>query len=177
MNSFVYNMEELLSICSRSIVAPDRITMEANKMMTIINDRNLEQKFIVEGCETLSLLASSFLRSGYDSFIVNYAYETGINHWVSGFKRRDELIKYCEFCVKHGDECLDNIRNTLAIQLEIENKMTTDEIYDLNVKKLEFKREMLNFITVQDHITNYIKLSLIVNSLKEFFKEYYKGLN
>jgi hypothetical protein len=193
-NSLVHNMEELLAICSRSIVAPDIITMEANRIITIMNDRNLEQKFNVEGCETLSLLASSFIRSGYDSFIVNYARKTGINHRVSGFANKDELIKYCEFCVEYGDESLSKIRNTMMMQLEIENRMTKDEICNLNIKKFKLKKEILlrindfetkkpfceayqNLITVQDQITNYIKLSLLVNSLKKFFKEYYKGLN
>jgi hypothetical protein len=31
--------------------------------------------------------------------------------------------------------------------------------------------------TVQDQVLDYIKLSLLVNALKEFFKKYYKGLN
>ena len=170
VNSLVHNMEELLAICSRSIIAPNMITMEANKTIAIMNDRNLEQKFIVEGCETLSLLASSIIRSGYDSFIVNYAHKTGINHRVSGFANKDELIKYCEFCVEYGDASLSKMRNIIMKHLEIENRMTKEEICNLNIKKQ-------NLITVQDKVTNYIKLSLIINSLKQFFKEYYKGLN
>ena len=68
----VHNIEELLSMCSRSIVAPDMIITEANRIMSIMNDHNLEQKFIVQECEALSLLASSFVRSGYDFFIITY---------------------------------------------------------------------------------------------------------
>lgn len=194
VNSLVYNTEELIAACSRSIVAPDMIIIETNRIMAIMNDRNIDRKFIVDGCETLSILASSFLRSGYDSFITKYADKTGINHGESGFANKEELIKYCEFCVKDGDEILGRIRAAVMEQLEIENRMTKDEICNLNIKKFELKKEILrgikdfelkkafcesyqNLITVQDQITDYIKLSLLVNSLKEFFKEYYKGLN
>ncbi len=194
VNSLDSSIEELLSICSRSIVVPDIITMEANKIMSIMNDHNLEQKYIVEGCETLSLLASSFIRSGYDSFLINYAREEQSNHWVSSFANKNELIKYCEICVEYGDESLRKMKNSIMTQLEIENHMTKDEIYNLNIKNYEFKKRTLletnnnetknpsnetfqNPITVQEQITNYIILSLLVNSLKEFFKKYYKGLN
>ena len=169
-------MEDLLTVCSRSIVAPDLIITEAARIITIMNDRSLEQKFIVEGYETLSVLASGFFRSGYDSFHEKYACESGIDHRESGFIGRDELIKYCEFCVAYGDECLDKIKNTLMAQLEIENRMTKHEIFDLN-NKSGFSETDLQSITVQNQIIDYIKLSLLVNSLKEFFKEYYKGLN
>lgn len=174
MHTLVHNMEELLDVCSRSIVAPNMIILEANRIMAIMNDRNLEQKYIVEGCEKLSLLAAGFIRSGFDSFIANYAGKSGINHRVSGFANKNELLQYCEFCVEFGDTSLGKIRNTLMAQLELENNMTRDEICYLNIKKVEFDR---NLITVQAQITDYIKLSLLVNSMKEFFKEYYKGLN
>jgi hypothetical protein len=174
MNSLIHNMEELLDVCSRSIVAPNMIILEANRIMSIMNDLNLEQKYIVEGCEKLSLLASGFIRSGFDSFIVNYAKKSGINHRISGFANKNELIQYCEFCVEFGDASLGRIRNTLMAQLEIENNMTRDEICYLNIQRVEADR---NLVTVQDQITDYIKLSLLVNSLKEFFKEFYKGLN
>lgn len=174
VSSLVQNMEELFDICSRSIVAPDRIILEANRIMKIMNDQNLEQKYIVEGCESLSLLASGFLRSGYDSFVINYASRTGVNHSASGFANKDELLKYCEFCVEHGDESLGKIKESILMQLEIENRMTQGEIRDLNLKKLRLNE---NLITVQDQIINYIKISLLVNSLKEFFKKYYRGLN
>ena len=125
--------------------------------------------------------------------IENYALKTGINHWLSGFASKDELIKYCEFCVEYGDEMLRRIRYTAMKQLEIEDRMTKDEICKLNIKKLESEIEVRlqtinsdtnnpfceacqNLITVQDQVTNYIKLSLIVSALKEFFREYYKGL-
>lgn len=194
VNSLMYNTEELIAVCSRSIVAPDMIIIETNRILAIMNDRNIDQKFIVDGCETLSVLASSFLRSGYDSFITKYADKTGIDHGESGFADKEELIKYCEFCVKDGDEILGKIRTAVMVQLEVENRMTKDEICNLNIKKFELKKEILrgikdfelekafcesyqNLITVQDQVTDYIKLSLLVNSLKEFFKEYYKGLN
>ncbi len=173
LNSFVHNMEDLLALCGRSIVVPDMIALEVNRILSILNDHNLEGKYIVTGCEALSVLASGFLRSGYDSFIINYTLRTGINHLTSGFGSKDELIKYCEFCVEYGEENLRAIENTLLKQLELENGMTKDEIFALNIRRL--KRN--DIITVQDQITNYIKLSLLVNSLKDFFKEYYKGLN
>lgn len=193
-NALVHNMEDLLAVCSRSIVEPDMIIMEATRIMTLMNDQSLEQKYIVEGYETLSLLASSFIRCGYDSFVVNYARKAGINHLASGFSNKDELLKYCEFCVEHGDESLDRIRNTIMEQLEIENAMTKNEIFHLNRRKFELRKEILlgindsitrikcceayqNLVTVQDQIINYIRLSLLVNSLKEFFRKYYKGLN
>jgi hypothetical protein len=192
--SLVHNMEELLAVCSRSIVAPDMIIIETNRLLALMNDRNVDRKFVVDGCERLSFLASGFLRSGYDSFIISYAHKTGINHWTSGFSNKDELISFCEFCVKYGDESLGRIKNDILMQLEVENRMTKDEICNRNIKKFELKQEIMrgisnfeirkafcdsyqNLITVQDQITNYIKLSLLVNSLKEFFKEYYKGLN
>lgn len=174
VNSLVHNMEELLDACSRSIVAPNMIVIEANRIMAIMNDCNLEQKYIVRGCEKLSLLASGFIRSGFDSFTANYECKSGINHRTSGFANKNELIQYCEFCVEYGDESLRKIRNTLMAQLEIENNMTRDEICYLNIRRYENDRDL---ITVQDQITDYIKLSLLVNSMKEFFKEYYKGMN
>ncbi|MBR0599634.1 hypothetical protein [Sinanaerobacter chloroacetimidivorans] len=189
-----HNIEELLAVCSRSIVSPDMIVMEANRIMANMNDCNLEPKFIVEGCESLSILASSFIQNEFDSLIVNYAHKSGINHWISGFANKNELIKFCEFCVEYGEETLSKTRNTMMMQLEIENGMTKDEICDLNRVKFELKKKILlgsddvetrklfcetyqNLITVQDQITNYIILSLLVNSLKEFFKSHYKGLN
>lgn len=162
-------MENLLAVCSRSIVAPDTITTEVSRIMSIVNDCNLEQKYIVSGCETLSLLATGFIRSGYDSFIIDYERKTGINHLIAGFSSKEELIQYCEFCVEYGEECLEDLRNSMLAQLEIENGMTKDEIRILNMKKYEF--------TVQDQLTRYVKLVLLVNSLKEFFRKYYKGLN
>ena len=168
-NSLICNMEDLLAVCSRSIIAPDMITTEVSRIMSIVNDSNLEQKYIVSGCETLSLLASGFIRSGYDSFVVDYERKTGINHSVAGFSNKEELIKYCEFCVEYGEESLEGLRNSMLAQLEIENGMTKDEIRILNMKKFEF--------TVQDQLTRYVKLSLLVNSLEEFFRKYYKGLN
>jgi hypothetical protein len=174
-NFLICSMEDLLTICSRSIVAPDMIMTEVNRIMSIVNDRNLEQKFIVRGCESLSFLASGFLRSGYDSFISVYERKTGINHTVSGFSNKDELIQYCEFCVEYGEESLVRLRKSLLAQLEIENRMTKAEICSLNIRR--FEESYGNLLTVQDHITSYIKLSLLVNSLKEFFKKYYKGMN
>ncbi|HWQ80245.1 MAG TPA: hypothetical protein VN381_15565 [Anaerovoracaceae bacterium] len=171
-NALVHSVEELLAVCSRSIVAPNMIILEANRIMTILNDQNVEQKFIVEGCEKLSLLAAGFIRSGFESFTADYARKSGIDHMASGFANRNELVKYCEYCVEHGDESLHRIRYSLMSQLELENGMTEDEIRSLNVKK---SGSDLN--TVQDQMTDYIKLSLLVNSLKEFFKQYYKGLH
>ena len=174
VNVLVHNMEELLDVCSRSIVAPNMIVIEANRIMAIMNDGNLEQKYIVKGCEKLSLLASGFIRGGFDSFIANYERKSGIDHRSSGFSNKNELIQYCEFCVEFGDESLSKIRKTLLTQLEIENNMTRDEICHLNIKRFENDRDLM---TVQDQIIDYIKLSLLVNSMKEFFKEFYKGLN
>lgn len=171
-NALVHSVEELLAVCSRSIVAPNMIILEANRILAIMNDQNMEQKYIVQGCEKLSLLASGFIRSGFESFTADYARKSGIDHLVSGFADRNELIKYCEYCVEHGDEALGRIRNALMSQLELENGMTEDEIRSLNVRKSGSGPN-----TVQDRITDYIKLSLLVNSLKEFFKQYYKGLN
>ncbi len=168
-NSLICNMEDLLAVCSRSIVAPDMITTEVSRIMSIVNDRNLEQKYIVRGCETLSLLASGFIRSGYDAFTVDYERKTGLNPLDNGFSNKEELIQYCEFCVEYGEENLGKLRDSMLAQLEIENGMTKDEILILNLKRYEF--------TVQDQLTSYVKLSLLINSLKEFFRKYYKGLN
>lgn len=165
--------EDLLRVCSRSIVAPDKIILEANRLMNLLNDPDLEQKYLVQGCETLSLLASGFVRSGNDSIINHYAQKSGIDHSASGFESKDQLIKFCEFCVEYGEESLNRIRKNIMSQLEIENGMTKDEIYSLNVRK----ESECRLVTVQEQITNYIKLSLLVNSLKDFFREYYKGLN
>ena len=63
-NALVHSVEELLAVCSRSIVAPSMIILEANRILAILNNQNLERKFIVEGCEKLSLLAAGFIRSG-----------------------------------------------------------------------------------------------------------------
>lgn len=170
-NSLEYSLEELLTICSRSIVAPDRIVMETNRIIELMNEPDLDRKYIVEGCETLSLLASSFMRSGYDSYLAHCAHSEKM-HWMTGYTNKNELIEYCELCVEFGEESLRKIKNALMAQLEIENTMTRDEINDLNIKKYE-----QHFITVQEQLTNFIVLSLLVNSLKKFFKEYYKGLN
>lgn len=167
--SLIQNMEELLTVCSRSIVAPEKVTSEAGKVITIMNDPNLDRKFLVAGCESLSLIAYGFIRCGYDSFIIAYAGKTGVDHFESGFTDKNELIKFCEFCVEYGGEILIELGNKLQTQLEIENGMTKDEILNLNLYR--------NTITVQDHMINYIKLSLLLNSLSEFFKKYYKGLN
>ncbi len=172
-NSSPGGTEDLLRVCSRSIVAPDKIILEANRLMNLLNDPDLEQKYLVQGCETLSLLASGFVRSGNDSIISHYAQKSGIDHSASGFESKDQLIKFCEFCVEYGEESLNRIRKNIMSQLEIENGMTKDEIYSLNVRK----ESECRLVTVQEQITNYIKLSLLVNSLKDFFKEYYKGLN
>ncbi len=167
--SLVQNMEELLNICSRSIVAPERITKEVSRIMTAEGAHDLEVKYIVEGCESLSFLASRFFRNGFDSFVTDYACITGIDHMTQGFANKDELLSFCEFCVSYGVESLERLRNSLMTQLEIENGMTKDEIFSLNTYH--------NEITVQDQIINYIKLSLLINSLAEFFRKYYKGLN
>lgn len=167
--SLVRNMEELLTVCSRSIVAPEVITREVSRVMAAMDDRTLEPKFIVEGCESLSFLASCFIKNGFDTFVTDYARMTGINHMTRGFASKDELLSFCEFCVSHGVECLDRSKRALMTQLEIENGMTRDEIFSLNTYH--------NEITVQDQIINYIKLSLLINSLTEFFKKFYKGLN
>jgi hypothetical protein len=171
-NDLVHSVEALLAVCGRSIVAPNMIILEANKILSVMNDQNVERKFIVNGCEKLSLLAVGFIRSGFESFTADYALKYGIDHMRSGFADRNELIKYCEYCVEYGDETLGRLRNALMRQLELENGMTEDEIRSLNVKK---SGPYPN--TVQDRITDYIKLSLLVNSLKEFFRQYYKGLN
>lgn len=171
VNSQVHNIEELLLTCSRSITDPDRITKEMNRILSVINDHNLDQKYIVAGCETLSLLASGFIRCGFDSFIKTYSYKTGILYDEFGFANKDELVQYCEFCVIYGDECLSKMEIHIMRQLEVENRMTKDEIRNLNFHKYK------NQITVQEQITDYIKLLLLVNSLKEFFKDYYNGLN
>lgn len=167
--NLVQSMEELLNTCSRSIVAPELITREVSRVMAAMDDHDLEPKFIVEGCESLSFLASCFFRSGFDSFVEVYASMTGIDHMARGFTSKDELLAFCEFCVGYGVESLERLRKALMTQLEIENGMTKDEIYSLNTYH--------NEITVQDQIINYIKLSLLINSLTEFFRKYYKGLN
>lgn len=167
--SLVQNMEELLNVCSRSIVAPDLITREVSRVMAAMDDHELEPKFIVAGCESLSFLASCFLRSGFDSFATDYSQITGINHMARGFADKDELLSFCEFCVDYGVKNLGTLRKALMTQLEIENGLSRDEIYNLNTYH--------NEITVQEQIISYIKLSLLVNSLTEFFKKYYKGLN
>jgi hypothetical protein len=166
LSSLVADMEELLAVCSRSIVAPDSIISEANRIMNIMSDHDLERKFFVEGCETLSVLASGFIRSGYEDFVIQYENKTGIDHSICGFADKEELVRYCEFCVTYGDQCLSNMKSEMMNQLEIENGMSKDEIRSLGIRN-----------SVQDQMTDYIKLSLLVNSLKEFFKEYYKGMN
>lgn len=168
-NSSVHSMGELLAVCSRSIVEPDLVVAEAARIIEVLNDRSLERKYVVEGYETLSLIASSFFRCGYGSFTDQYAGRTGIDHRSSGFSNKDELIKYCEFCVEYGDEKLHKIREDAMSRLEIENRMTKYDIFNLNKSR--------NPSTVQDQVLDYIKLSLLVNALKEFFKKYYKGLN
>lgn len=194
VNSLNLNMEDLLDVCSRSIVAPDVIVLEASRLLTIISDKNVEEKFIVKGCEKLSLLALGFLRSGYDAFTADYADRSGSDLRIKGFSDKDELIRYCEYCVDFGEKKIGRIKTALMVQLEIENRMTKDEICNLNIRKFALKKEIArgirddelsstfhesyrNLITVQDQVTDYIKLSLLVNSLKKFFKEYYKGLN
>jgi hypothetical protein len=167
--SLVQNMEELLNTCSRSIVSPELITREVSRVMAAMDDHDLEPKFIVNGCESLSFLASCFLRSDFDFFISDYARITGINHLARGFASKDELLSFCEFCVGYGLESLERLRNALMTQLDIENGMSRDEIWSLNAYHSE--------ATVQDQIIDYIKLSLLVNSLIEFFRKYYKGLN
>jgi hypothetical protein len=162
-------MEELLNACSRSIVAPETITKEIGRVMAATDYRDLEPKFIVDGCESLSFLAFCFFRNGFDSFFTDYALITGIDHAICGFTNKDELISFCEFCAGCGTECLGRLKKALMAQLEIENGLTKDEIYSLNTYH--------NEVTVQDQIINYIKLSLLLNSLAEFFKKYYKGLN
>ncbi|QOX64251.1 hypothetical protein FRZ06_13330 [Anoxybacterium hadale] len=191
-NTFVHTMEELLAACSRSIIAPDRIIVEANRLMSIMNDDSLEQKYVVEGCESLSLIASSFIRGGYEIFSDLYYNKTGLNHRASGFSTKDDLVRFCEFCVEYGDECLSRIRIALLAQLEIENSLSKDEIFTLNDgsfytgeaaepghPELAYSDSFYqkNSATVQDQITDFIKLSMLVNSLKGFFKEYYRGLN
>ena len=191
-NSFVNTMEELLAACSRSIIAPDRIIIEANRLMSIMSDENLEQKYVVEGCESLSLIASSFIRCGYDGFADLYFSKTGKNHRSAGFSTKDELIRFCEFCVEYGDEHLGRIRAALLAQLEVENGLSKDEILSLNnnafyseevcdAEHLELGYAdsffQTNSATVQAQITDFFKLSMLVNSLKGFFKEYYRGLN
>jgi|GEM_PF-2004994 len=166
------SVEELLTVCSRSIVKPNIIILEANRLLNFLQDQNADRKYIVEGCEKLSLLATGFIRSGFDGIVSDYAYETGIDHRESGFRSRKELVKFCEYCVLRGEELLGRIRDELMSQLELENGMSEDEIRRLNVKK-----SGSNAGTVQDRITDYIKLSLLVNSLKEFFRLYYKGLS
>lgn len=168
----VHSMEELLSVCSRSIVKPNTIILEANRILAIMNDQNVDRKFIVEGCEKLSLLAAGFIRSGFDEITADYARITGIDHMKSGFESKNQLVKYCEYCVLHGEERLNGIREELMSQLEMENGMSEDEIRRLNVKNAGS-----DLSTVQDRITDYIKLSLLVSSLKEFFRQYYKGLS
>jgi hypothetical protein len=170
--ALVHSMEELLTVCSRSIVRPNTIILEANRILAIIHDQNVDRKFIVEGCEKLSLLASGFIRCGFDEITADYARKTGIDHMKSGFGSRNELVKYCEYCVLRGEELLSGIRNELMRQLELENGMSEDEIRLLNLKK-----PGSDLITVQERVTNYIRLSLLVNSLKEFFRQYYKGLS
>ena len=172
VHSLVHSMEELLIFCSRSIVAPDMITEEANRIMETMNDHNLDQKFIVEGHEALSLLASGFIRCGYDNFMAHYAQKTGTNPMVSGFCSKDELVQYCAFCVEFGEKNLQKIKDAMMMRLEAENKMTQEEIYSINLEQ-----SGRNPATVQALMVNYLKLSLLVNSLKEFFKEYYKGMN
>lgn len=167
--SLVQNMEELLNVCSRSIVAPERITTEVSRIMTAAGPHDLEPKYIVEGCESLSFLASRFFQNGFDSFAADYACITGIDHMMQGFANKDELLSFCEFCVGYGIDDLERLRKSLMTQLEIENGMTKDEIFSMNAYH--------NEITVQDQIITYIKLSLLINSLAEFFKKYYKGLN
>lgn len=167
--SLVQNMEELLNICSRSIVAPERITTEVSRIIAAAGTPDLDAKYIVEGCESLSFLASRFFQNGFDSFVTEYACMTGIDHMTRGFANKEELLSFCEFCVVYGVESLERLRKSLMNQLEIENGMTKDEIFSLNTYHSE--------ITVQDQIINYIKLSLLLHSLAEFFKKYYKGLN
>jgi nitrogenase subunit NifH len=152
----------LLAVCSRSIVKPNTIILEANRMLAIMKDQNVDRKFIVEGCEKLSLLAAGFIRSGFDDIAADYARMTGIDHMKSGFESKNELVKYCEYCVLRGEERLNGIRDELMSQLELENGMSEDEIRRLNVKK-----SGSDLSTVQDRITDYIKLSLLVNSLKK----------
>lgn len=191
-NSLVQSMEELLAACSRSIISPDRIIVEANRLMSIMNDDNLDKKYIVQGCESLSLIASSFIRGGYEVFADLYFSKTGINHRSSGFSTKDELIRFCEFCAEHGDQCLKKMKSALLAQLEIENHMSKDEIFSLNSNSFHsgdvsepersssiYRDEVYPKVsgTVQDQVIDFIKLSMLVNSLKGFFKEYYKGLN
>lgn len=171
-NALVHSMEELLAVCSRSIVTPNIIILEANRILAIMHDQNVDQKYVVEGCEKLSLLAAGFIRSGFDTITADYTRKTGIDHKKTGFESRNELVKYCEHCVLRGEEHLSGIRDELMSQLELENGMSEDEIRRLNVKK-----SGSDLSTVQDRITDYIKLSLLVNSLKEFFRQYYKGLS
>ena len=82
----VQEIEELLSIYSRSIVAPDQITAELGRLASVMRDASLEKRFIVEGCEKLSLLAVGLIRSGYASFADDYAGITGIDHWTVSVK-------------------------------------------------------------------------------------------
>lgn len=175
LDSKASGMEDLLSACSRSIVSPDMIVAETVRIMTIMSDRRLERKYIVEGYETLSVLAAGFMRSGYVSFPEQYSRKEGIVYLRDGFSNKEELIRYCEFCVAYGDECLDKIRHALTVQLELENKMTKDEICNLNRKTSCSDETDRESNTVQDQIIDYIKISILVNSLKEFFREYYKG--
>lgn len=167
--SLVRNMEELLNICSRSIVAPETITREVGRVMAATDYRDLEPKFIVDGCESLSFLAFCFFRNGFDSFFTDYAHITGMDHIARGFRNKDELVSFCEFCAGCGADYLGRLKKALMDQLEIENRLTKDEIYSMNTYHSE--------VTVQDQIINYIKLSLLLNSLAEFFRKYYKGLN
>jgi len=177
MSSLTHSIEELLVICQRSIVSPDMIIAEASRIITSMNEKSLERKFIVEGYETLSILASGFMNNGYESFLKQYAERERIDHRTCGFSKKDELIRFCEFCVAYGDELLAEIRKTLADQLVLENSLTKNEICSLNHKKADPDKPGSISHTVQNQITEYIKLSLLVNSMKEFFKEYYKGLH
>lgn len=177
MSSLTRSIEELLVICQRSIVSPDMIIAEASRIITSMKEKSLERKFIVEGYEALSILASGFMNNGYKSFLKQYAEREGIDHRTCGFSKKDELIRFCEFCVTYGDELLDEIRKTLADQLVLENSLTKNEICSLNHKKADSNKPGSISHTVQNQITEYIKLSLLVNSMKEFFKEYYKGLH
>ncbi len=176
-NSLTRSIEELLVACCRSIVSPDMIIAEASGIITILNDHRLERKFIVEGCETLSILASGFMRCGYESFLEQYAEREGIDHLTAGFSKKEELIRFSEFCVAYGDRRLAEMKKELTVQLALEDGFTRKEICEQNKHEADSAKPDRISNTVQNQISDYIKLTLLVNSLKEFFKEYYKGLH
>ena len=132
----------------KCVLSEENIENSMNKIKGMPTRRKIEEKYIVEGLEDLSIAVANLLSSGYGGYIVSYAHKFGVNHYVSGFKTEAELKKYASWTIEYFNRQYDTIEEEIKEMKKIETNLTKEEL--INKYKAQLKAKIKIYENIFD---------------------------